>query len=120
MSVEGWQLYSDVTKSVVILTSVFNTNTPLCLWYFKWIYNYNFLFINQWIRSALFWDITKSYRYFGTTVPSHLEKSIGPCKVGPKLRRKRWVTNYYFTRHKIPEERRSCLHCDGRLKATNK
>jgi hypothetical protein len=39
----------------------------------------------------------------GTSDPSNLQKLIGPCKVGPKRRRKRSVTNYYFTRHKIPD-----------------
>jgi hypothetical protein len=119
-SVEEWQPYSDATKSVVILTRAFETNAPLCLWNYKGMCNYNVLFKNQRIWSAFFWGFTKFYRRFGTTDPSHLQESNGHYKVGPKRRRKRSVTNYYFARRKISDERRSRLPRGGRLKSTNK
>jgi len=59
---------------------------------------------------VLFWNFTQrilviTYQCLGTSYWPHLQRSNSP-----------WVWNYHSSLRKIPEERRSCLHCGGRLK----
>jgi hypothetical protein len=75
-------------------------------------------------KSSLFWDVllrilVASYRRFGTTYGSLLERSWTslPLNVRLLVCPEKSVNNYQSMPHNVPEERRSHLRSDGSLKS---